>query len=414
MSQYEVKGIDQSGRNVKMIIEGDSIKTARTKARAQGITPTSVESVDGSSRNSTAASSSGSMTRGFSNPFGAVSTTDLANMTRQLASLIKAHVPIIESLTAMVDQIDSTKLKKILLTVRQQVNEGKSLADGFALFPQVFDRVYVNMVRAGESSGRLDTVLLRLADFSENRVKLKNKVVGALTYPIIMVVIASLVMALILVKVIPAITGIFIDMGQELPTPTKILIFISDFLQSYIWIIVFSILATALLIERYIKTESGAYKKDRLLLDVPILGRLFKSISVARFARTLGTLLAAGVPMLPSLEVTRNVVSNKIFEDIISNTSNMVSEGRSVAYSVKQSGEFPPIVVHMIGVGEKTGELENMLLNVAENYELQIETILDRLTGLLEPLLMIVMAVVVGSIVISVLLPIFEMNQFGG
>ena len=404
--QYEVVASNANGKTVRLFIESDSVKGARAKARSQGLTPVSVSVADANTMNK------GSLSQTFSNPLGGVKTTEVANMTRQLATLVKAHVPVVESLSALVEQIEYPKLKKVLGAIRQHVNEGRSLADGFQLFPNVFDRVYINMVKAGESSGRLDVVLLRLADFSENSVKLKNKVVGALTYPIIMVVVGVIVLGVIFVKVVPTITKIFLDMGQALPTPTKILIGMSNLAQSYAWHAIIAVLAVAMMMERYIKTPAGRAKKDATLLTLPILGRLMRNLAVARFARTLGTLLSSGVPVLASLQITRNVVANSVFENIIDHCGTAISEGRSLAYALKQSGEFPPIVIHMVGVGEKTGELESMLGNVADNYELQVETTLGSLTSLLEPIMMIVMAVVVGFIVMAVLMPILDMNKF--
>jgi general secretion pathway protein F len=347
------------------------------------------------------------------NPLGGVKQAEITNMTRQLATLVKAHVPIVESLSALIEQIEYPKLKKILIAVRQSVNEGRSLADGFAAFPKVFDRVYVNMVRAGESAGRLDVVLLRLADFAENRGKLKQKVGGALTYPIIMVIVGFGVLGVIFVKVVPQITSIFTDMKQQLPTPTKILIAVSNVAQAQYPVILVGILVIALLIERYIKTTTGRRRKDEIFLRLPIVSALTRNIAVARFARTLGTLLSSGVPMITALQITRNVVANAVFEEVVESAETLVSEGRSLAYTLKQSRQFPPIVVHMVGVGEKTGELEAMLANVADNYEQQVDALLGTLTSLLEPLMMVMMALLVGFIVMAVLMPIFQMNSFG-
>lgn len=408
-TQYQVTASNSAGKTVKVIIESDSVKGARQKARSQGLTPLEVITADAK-----ALKNAGGIAAKITSPLGGISAAEVANMTRQLAQLLKAHVPIVESLSALVDQIDNTKLKTLLGTVRQNVKEGKSLADGFELFPKVFDRVYVNMVRAGESSGRLDVVLLRLADFREAQVKLKSKVVGALTYPIIMVVVGFLVLAVIFVKVIPTVTRIFEDMNQTLPTPTKILISISEFAQNYIWHGAIGFLVIALLIERYVATPTGRLKKDRFLLKISVLGKLFRSLAVARFSRTLGTLLSSGVPMIGALQITRNVVSHAVFEGVIDNATILVQEGRSLSYSLKTSHEFPPIVIHMVGVGEKTGELESMLFSVAENFEGQVENLLNTLTALLQPIMMIVMAALVGFIVLSVLLPILEMNSMAG
>jgi general secretion pathway protein F len=411
MGQFDVTASDSNGKNVKIRVEAESVKAARMKARAQGLTPITVVASDGPAPDGAGSKVSVAGTN-LSSPFGGIKSQDLTNMTRQLATLVKSHVPIVESLSALVDQIDNPKLRSVLVDIRQAVKEGRSLGDAFSAHPKHFTRVYINMVRAGESSGRLDVVLMRLAEFAENQEKLKGKIMGALTYPIIMVVVAFAVLGIIFVKVVPQITQIFVDMGAALPTPTKILIATSAFVQAWGLYLLIGLLVLGIAIERHVSTERGRKRKDTFLLGMPIFGQLVRKLAVARFARTLGTLLASGVPMLTALQITRNVVSNAIFEDAIERAGTQVSEGRSLAATLKTSGEFPPIVIHMVGVGEKSGELEGMLFNVAENYEGQVETSLGSLTSLLEPVMMIFMAVLVGFIVMAVLLPIMEMNQF--
>lgn len=408
MAQYQVTATDSSGRNVKVFIEGDSAKTARLKARSQGLIPISVQTADAAA----VQKQSETFSEQISSPLRGIKAQDVTNMTRQLATLVKAHVPIVESLSALIEQIETPKLRSILVAIRQQVKEGRSLGDGFSQFPNIFNRVYVNMVRAGESSGRLDVVLLRLADFGEAQGKLRAKVMNALTYPLVMVVVGFIVLGVIFVKVVPQITKIFIDMKQTLPFATRLLIQVSDIAQEYGLYIVIALLAVAIMTERYIKTTAGRARKDNFLLTAPILKGLNRNIGVARFSRTLGTLLQSGVPMLTALEITKNVVNNTVFEEAIAQMSIQVSEGRSLASTLKQSQEFPPIVVHMVGVGEKTGELEQMLSNVADNYEQQVEVGLSTLTTLLEPIMIVVMAGVVGFIVMAVLMPIFDMQQF--
>jgi len=403
---FEVTAADANGKTIRKTVEADSVKTARSKVRGEGLTPISVTLADAASISKQSASQM------ISNPLGGIKDTEVAYMTRQLASLIKSHVPVVEALSAMVEQEENPKLKKILSAIRQSVSEGKGLGEGFAQFPNVFDRVFINMVRAGESSGKLDVVLMRIADFLEARLKLKNKVVGAMTYPIIMVVVGTLILGVIFVKVVPQITQIFADMRKALPLPTQILIAISNFLQLYVEYIAVAIIVSAMALFAYIKTPVGRATKDRLILRVPILGDLTRKVAVARFAKTLGTLLQSGVPMLTALQITRNVVDHAVFEDIVEQAGVMVGEGRPLAYSLKQSRQFPPIVVHMVAVGEKTGELETMLNNIGNDYENQVDTSLGALTSLLEPMMMLGMAVVVGFIVMAVLIPIFEMNEF--
>jgi general secretion pathway protein F len=409
MPQYEVTGTNIQGRTVKVLVEADNVRGARSRAKAQGLVPLTVTSGDGGGV--TAADPSSASVQNVS-IFGGVSTVEISEMTRQLAVLIKSHVPVVESLSAMIDQITKTKLKKILMTIRQAVKEGRGLAEGFAQFPNQFDRIYVNMVRAGESSGRLDVVLLRLADFYENQVKQKNKVVGALAYPVIIMLVAIGALILIFVKVIPTIKGIFTDMNTTLPLATRIMISTSESLTEYIWHLVIGTLVVLWLFERYLRTEKGRAWKDETLLKVPVVGPLIRSLAVARFVRTLATLLQSGVPMLTALEIARNVVNHSVFEEAIGHASTQVSEGRGLAVALFQTKVFPPIVIHMIGVGEKTGELEPMLYNVAENYELQVDTAVNALTGLLSPIMIVGMVIFVGFIMMAILGPILDMNQF--
>jgi len=408
VANYQVEAKNPAGKTVMVFVEADSPRTARVKARSQGLTPISVAITDAATAEKNEEKQKMRLSVG-----SGVNIQELSAMTRQLATLIKAHVPVVESLSAMVEQIESPKLRPVLITIRQHVREGKSLGDGFALFPKIFDRVFVNMVKAGESSGKLDVVLLRLADFAENRVRLKNKVQGAMVYPVVMIVVGLLVVSVIVVKVVPQITQIFVDMGQVLPLPTRIMIALSDFLGTYGVYVLFGLLFAGVVTERRVKTESGREAKDKFLLKIPVVGNLLRELVISRYARTLGTLLNSGVPMLTSLEITKNVVSSVPYERAIEDLAVQVSEGRALHKAMKQSGEFPPIVTHMVGVGEKSGELEDMLLNVASSYEQQVESRIGQLTALMEPLLIVVMAGAVGFIVISVLLPIFQMNQFG-
>lgn len=410
MPQYEVTGTNPQGRTIKFIVDADSVRTARAKAKAQGVVPINVISGEGS-KITTKNSNIDAKTIQKPTLFGNVSVVEISEMTRQLAVLLKAHVPIVESLNAMIDQISKVRLKKILMAIRQTVKEGNGLAAGFELFPNQFNRIYINMVKAGESSGRLDVVLMRLADFYESQVKQKNKVVGALSYPMIIMVVAIGALILIFVKVIPTLTDMFKQMGATLPGSTQILISMSEFTASYLWHILIGLLTILVFGERYLKTKNGREAKDRLLLRLPIVGQLIRSLCVARFARTLATLLESGVPMLNALEIAKNVVNHSVFENAIEHATTQVQEGRSLGVSLFQTQVFPPIVIHMIGVGEKTGELEPMLYNVSENYELQVDTSINALTNMLSPIMIVVMVGFVGFIMMAILGPIMDMNQ---
>lgn len=406
MSTFEIKGTDKNGKNVKVYFEAESAKAARSKARQQGIIPLSIATSDKGTPEKLKDNTQGVKVR------GKISVNELANMTRQLATLIRAHVPIVESLSALVEQIQNPKIRPVLMSIRQNVKEGESLGDSFALYPTIFDRVYVNMVRAGENSGRLDVVLARLADFSEAQVRLKNKVSGAMIYPIIMMVVGLLVMIMIFTVVIPQILRIFKDLDQTLPLATRLLIGISDYTRDYGIATAIIAIGSMMFMGRYLATEKGRAKKDSFLLRVPVLKNLIQSIAVARFSRTLGVMLSSGVPMLASMKITRNVVSNFVYEIALDASSEQVSQGRSLNIALRETGIFPPIVLHMISVGEKTGELENMLLTVADNYDQDIETQLGRFTALLEPAMIIAMVVFVGFIVAGILQPLMQMQNF--
>jgi len=414
MPQYEVTGTNVQGRTIKVLVDADSVRGARSKAKQQGLIPLTVAS---------GSDSSGAPAKPTKNAdgdiivkksfIGGLKGRDIAEMTRQLAVLLKAHVPVVESFNALVEQIEKRRMKKVLMAIRQYVKEGKGLAEGFALFPNYFNRIYINMVRAGESSGRLDVVLMRLADFYENQEKQKGKVIGALSYPAFIMLAGVGALALIFIKVIPTLKSIFTGQNQTLPWSTQLLIDTSEFLNAYLWPLLFGVLGSLYLLERYLATSRGRAKKDQLLLKLPAIKSLFRSLAIARFSRTLATLLGSGVPMLEALEISKNVVNNYVFEVAIADARIQVQEGRGLGQALFATKVFPPIVVHMIGVGEKTGELEPMLLNVAESYELQIDTAINTVTGLLSPLMVGVMVVFVGFIMMAVLGPIMEMNSFG-
>ena len=406
MAQYEVIGTDKAGKSMKIFIESDSTRNARLEAKKRGMIPLDVRVSDGKE-----IAKQKEAPTGFSS-MGGLSSNEIASLTRQIAVLVKSHVPIVESLSALVDQTEKAKTKKVLMSIRQSVKEGKSLGDSFAQFPKLFNRVYVNMVRAGESSGRLDVVLMRLADFYENQLKQKQKVQGALAYPIIIVIVAMIAMVVIFTFVIPNITKVFDSLNQAMPWSTRLLIGASEFFKKYIWPIAMGGLAAMVFLERFVATEKGRDTKDRLFLKLPLIGGLMRLIAVSRFSRTLGTLLQSGVPMLVSLQIAKNVVNNTVFERAIETVSGQVEEGKSLGLALKQTGEFPPIVIHMVGVGEKSGELEDMLTNVSENYDREVDSAMEIMTSVLSPIMIVLMVAFVGFIMMAVLGPLMQLNQF--
>jgi general secretion pathway protein F len=400
---YEYRALNATGRSVKGIIDADSSRAARLKLRRNGIFPIELkEEADG---------------RGEKRDidllrfFRRIKLQETAVMVRQLSTLLSAGLPLVESLTAVIDQVPNPALKKISTQVRERVNEGSTLADAFAQHPRVFSPLFVNMTRAGERSGALEIVLERLADFTEKQVAFRHKITAAMVYPILMTFIGIGVLGFLLGYVIPTVTQIFTDMKQTLPIPTLILISASDALRRFWWVGVLVLALMLLALDRYGRTESGRMTLDRIKLKAPIFGPLGLKIAIARFTRTLAILLKSGVPVLTSLDIVKNVVNNRVLQQVIEDARDNIREGQDIAPPLRRSELFPPLATHMIAVGEKSGKLEDMLIRVSDTFENEVETTVQGLTALIEPLMILVMGSVVGFIALSILLPIFQINQ---
>jgi general secretion pathway protein F len=345
--------------------------------------------------------------------FGAgVGAQELAVATRQLSTLVGAGIPLADSLTALVEQVEHPRLKRILGTVKQKVNEGSSLADALGEHEKVFTTLYVNMIRAGESSGALDVVLQRLADFTENAAQLRNKLIGAMLYPAIMVLVGFTIVGILFVVVIPKVTKIFDDMQVTLPWTTRILIAVSTFAQNDWYLVLIGVPLLVLAVRAWIRTPGGTHWWHKLQLRVPVFGELIRMLAISRFAKTLATLLKSGVPLLTSLDIVKNIVHNTILSKVIQDARDAIREGESIAAPLKRSGQFPPLVHHMIAIGEKSGQLEEMLQNVAKSYDSQVDMRITALTSLLEPVMIVVMGAGVAFIVFSILMPIMQLNTF--
>jgi len=342
------------------------------------------------------------------------STADVAVVTRQLATLIRAGIPLFESLNALIEQVEKESLKRALTAVREQVREGISFAKALEAHPTIFPALYVNMVRAGESSGTLEAVLERLTQFMESQAKLKGKVWAALAYPILMFIIGTTLISVLMVAVVPNVTTIFASMDQALPWYTAALIGTSNFLASYWWALLLFLGASVYFFRRWLRTTPGRLKWDGFTLSVPIFGKLIMMLSIARFARTLATLLASGVALLSAMDIVRNVLGNAVLEKVVQDAIGSIREGQSIAEPLKRSGRFPPIVTHMIAIGERSGQLEEMLESVSDAYDSAVETRVQMLTSLLEPLMIVVMGGAVGFIAISILMPLIQMSNFAG
>ena len=405
MSVFEYVALDEKGRQRKGFVDAPGIAAARQKLREENVYP--VEINQASDRKEPSLAGVFKM-----NIWERVSANDVAIFTRQLSTLLGAGMPLVPSLSILMKQANNPLLKKSLAQIREQVNEGKSLTESMSCFPQIFPPFYLNMVRAGEASGTINLVLERLADFSENQQTLMNKVRSALAYPVIMFFMGSAVIFLLMAFVVPKITGIFADMHQTLPLVTIILITISNFLKSFWWLILI-LLAAGVASFKYMTTgtEAGKRQWDNAKLKIPVWGQVNLKIAIARFSRTLATLLQSGVPLLSAMEIVRNVVNNIIIGDAIHKASKDLEEGKGLSGPLTQSGIFPPLVIEMIAVGEQSGTLERMLNRIATAYETEAQSDIMVMTSLLEPVMILVMGLGVGFIVVSILLPIFEMNQ---
>jgi general secretion pathway protein F len=339
------------------------------------------------------------------------STSDVAVMTRQLATLVRAGVPLVDSIAALTDQVENEQLVRILTTVRESLNEGTSFAKSLEQHPSVFPALYVNMIAAGEASGTLEAVLERLADFMEGQARLKGKVTAALAYPVLMAVVGSLLVGVLMVGVVPKVTSVFDNLGQTLPWYTRLLIFVSETIASYWWLIIGTVVIVVYAFRRWKRTPEGRMRWDSLRLQMPIFGRLHLLVAVARFSRTLSTLLASGVQLLQAMEIGRHVLENAKLQLVVSEAIGSIRGGESIAEPLRRSKAFPPMVTHMIAIGEKSGQLEAMLENVSRAYETDVETRVQALTSLLEPMMIVLMGGVVGFIALAILMPLIQMNQ---
>jgi type IV pilus assembly protein PilC len=337
---------------------------------------------------------------------------DVAIFTRQFSVMIDAGLPLVQCLEILGTQNDNPNFQKVLLHVRQDVEGGSSLADAMKKHPKVFDDLFTNMIAAGEAGGILDTILKRLATYIEKSVKLKSQVKSALVYPAAVISIAVLVVGVILWKVIPTFAALFAGLGAQLPLPTRIVIGLSNWLVRLMLPLVIGAGAGAYFLKRYYETYNGRRVIDRLMLRMPVIGMILRKIAVARFCRTLSTLISSGVPILDGLEITARTSGNAIVEDAIMETRKSVEGGQSLAAPLKQTDVFPPMVVQMISVGEQTGALDTMLSKIADFYEDEVDTAVANLMTLMEPILILFLGTVVGGIVISMYLPIFDLiNQ---
>jgi general secretion pathway protein F len=416
MAMYAFKGVAPSGKQVSGVRDAESPKALRQLLRKDGVHVMSFELSRGGKLAKEQNSKKGGLSRDvdLGGLIGGVKKIEIATFTRQMATLIKAGIPLADTLGALVEQIQNVRFKAPVSEVRAAVNEGSSFADALGRHPKLFDELFVSMVRAGEVAGNLDEVLLRLADFLEGSQKLKSKVQSAMIYPLVMLGVGAIIMAVLMIKVIPNITSMFKQQGKTLPINTRMLIASSDFLRDWWWLAGFGAIAAIFLFMHWRRTKEGRAATDALTLRLPVVGELSRTINVSRFSRTLGTMLQSGVPMLRALETAKQIVGNVLIQQAIDEAKRAVTEGESLAQTLKKSGHFPPTMIHMVAVGEKAGQLEQMLERVAATYDAEIDTKLGRLTALLEPMMLVLMGGGVAFVVFSILQPIMDLGQLSG
>ncbi len=407
MPVYEYRGLDENGEEVQGIRDAESESSLRQQLQAEGIYTTEV--YEGEQAEEKA--------RGreidFSQYFERITLRDIAVLTRQLSTLLGAGIPLVRALNAISDQAEKDELKRVISDIRRRVNEGSSMAAAVGEHPEHFSELYQNMVKAGESSGNLDVVLERLTDFLDDQIELRGKIIGAMVYPALMMVVGAILLALIFTFVIPKVTQLFQDQDAALPFITRVLIGVSDLLSNWMFMLV-AIPATGAAVAAFSywkNTPDGEETWDRFVLRIPVVGSLIRMIAISRFARTLGTLLASGVPLLTAMDIVKNILGNTRLVEVVEEARVDIEEGENIADPLRRSGEFPPLVTHMIAVGEKSGQLEEMLGNVAESYDQQVDMRIQALTTLLEPLMIVIMGIAVAIVVFAVMMPLLQLNQ---
>ncbi len=400
MGAFEFVALDKTGKESKGLLEGDTPRHVRQILRERQLLPVSVTEV---AKKESRRQSNFSIRRGMS-------ASELALLTRQLATLSQAGLPLEEALLAVSQQNENPRTQSILLGVRSRVMEGHSLADGLADFPQAFPELYRATVAAGEQSGHLDAVLERLADFTETRQVLQQQIRNALIYPIALVVTAIAIISFMLAYVVPKVVYIFENYDQQLPLLTRIMIGASDFIRDYWVALIIGIIATVYGIHQLLKKEGPKRKFHHLLLRLPVVSKLTRGINTARFTQTLSILAGSGVPILESLRIAAQVVVNVPMREAVEEASLRIREGAMISRSLAASRLFPPMTTHLISSGEASGRLEEMLHRAATNQEREVDALIATLLGIMQPLLVIVMAAIVLMIVLAILLPIFEIN----
>jgi general secretion pathway protein F len=402
MAAYAYQAMDKGGKTKNGVLEGDNPRQIRQQLREKGLIPMQVDQVAEKERKSQA---------GFTLFKNTISASDLSLLTRQLSTLVEASLPIEEALLAVAEQCEKPRQKNMMMAVRSKVVEGHTLADAMAEFPHVFDDLFRAMVAAGEKSGHLDTVLNRLADYTEKRQQTKSQITQAMVYPSIMMFFAFAIVLLLLTVVVPKIVGQFQNMGQDLPTITQILIDVSEFLQAYGLVLGIVLVVIIVIVNRVLQQPAMKKRYHTFILTLPFIGKLSKGLNTARFARTLSILTSSAVPLLESMKISSEVLENLQIRAAVNTAAGFVKEGSSLRASLEQTKMFPPMMMHMIASGERSGELQQMLGRAADNQDRQFESLVGVSLKVFEPILIVTMATVVLFIVLAILQPIMALNS---
>ncbi len=401
MGAFEYTAVDTAGKQLRGILEGDTARQVRQQLRDKDLLPLTVTE---SAEKESSRQASFSFKKGMS-------ASDLAVLTRQLATLAQSGMPLEQALAAIGEQNENERITSIILGVRARVMEGYSLADGLKDFPRAFPAIYRATVEAGEQSGHLDAVLERLADYTESRQELVQKVRNAMIYPAVLMTFCLLIVTLMMTYVVPKVVGVFVNTGQELPGPTAALISISDFVQAYGWLVLLVLAGLGFGAARLLRQPGPKRSFDLFMLKVPVIGKIIRGLNTARFMRTFSIMTGSGVPVLEGLRISAEVVSNMPMRDAVSEATLRIREGAPISTSLRKSGHFPPLCIHLIASGEASGQLEAMLAKAADQQEREMDGLISTLLNILEPGMIILMGILVLSMVIALLLPIFEMNK---
>ena len=414
MPVFRYKALDGHGKSVSGMLDTETARTLRSELRKQSLflSEYAEQSIGGSGDvvQATGKKETGSKEISFS-LFRRVKPAHIAEMTRGLATLLHAGVPLTDSLGSMAEQVEQDQLKQVMAQVRKSVNEGTALHLALREHPSVFQDVYANMVEAGERSGTLELVFARLSEFVEAQVRLQTTVISALIYPIVMIVVSLVVVSGLMIFVVPQLVDVIVEQGGQLPWITKALIFTSSLFVNYWWLLLGLLIGGIFSFGKWKRTEKGRLRWHQITLRLWVAGPLTRKIVIARFSRTLGTLMASGVPLLDAMDIAKSVTNNAVYENLIEDARVAIRDGESIANALSASNKFPPMVLQMIAIGERTGEVESMLDKVAASYELQADTTISRLMVLLEPFLILFLGGMVAAIVFAIILPMLEMNN---